>query len=188
MKLSFLVMLIFAAGLSSMAQDKYANTYVCTKGRIHFFSSTALEDIDGTSNVALCVVNTQTRKVSVKVKMTSFEFPKKLMEEHFNENYMESDQYPYGILDAVIVQDIDFTKDGIYDVTLKGTFEVHGVKQEREIPGKVTVKNGQFSTATATFDVKLVDHKIKVPKAVTMNIAEMIKVDVAFTFEKYQKN
>jgi polyisoprenoid-binding protein YceI len=87
----------------------------------------------------------------------------------------------------VIVENIDFTKDGTYDVTLKGTLDMHGVKQAREIKGKLTIKNGAPVRATATFIVKLVDHKIKIPKAVVMNIAEEIKVDVDFTLEKYQK-
>lgn len=168
--------------------DKYANTYACTKGKIHFFSSSPIEDIEATSATAICVLNTETKKVYAKVSMSSFNFKDKLMQEHFNENYMESDKFPYGILDALIAEDFDFTKDGMYDVTLKGSFEVHGIKVEREIKGKLTVKNSQPVNATAIFDVKLVDHKIKIPKAVVMNIAETIKVDIDFAFEKYQKN
>ena len=85
------------------------------------------------------------------------------MEEHFNENYMESDKYEYSSLDGVIVENIDFTKDGVYDVTIKGTLEIHGVKVEREIKGKLTIKNGVPVNGTAKFDIKLADHKIKIP-------------------------
>jgi hypothetical protein len=177
------------AAITLQAQvDKYANTFACTTGKIHFFSATPIEDIDATSEKAVCVLNTLTKKVYAKVAMTTFQFPKELMEEHFNENYVESEKYPYGILDATIVEDIDFTKDGTYDVTLKGTFEVHGVKQEREIKGKLVIKNGQPVSATATFVVKLADHKIKIPKAVVTNIAEDIKIDVDFALSKYTKN
>jgi hypothetical protein len=179
---------ILAAVMLYAQADKYANTYACTTGKIHFFSATPIENIEATSEKAVCVLNTQTKKVYAKVTMTTFSFPKKLMEEHFNENYMESEKYPYGVLDAVIVEDVDFTKDGIYDVTLKGTFEVHGVKQEREIKGKLTIKGGQPANATAAFVVKLADHKIKIPKAVIASIAEEVAVDVNFTFEKYSKN
>jgi hypothetical protein len=170
------------------AQDsKYADTYLCLKGKTHFYASTPLEDIEATSNTTLCVINTETRKVSAKVQMTSFSFRVKLMQEHFNENYIESDKYPYGMLDAVIAENIDFSKDGVYDITLKGTFEVHGVKREREIKGKLTVKNGQPVEATAQFDVKLADHNINIPTAVITKIAEVVKVDVDFKFEKYQQ-
>ena len=174
-------------GMFAHSQDKYANAYVCTKGKIHFFSSSPLEDIEATSNNSVCVVNTQSKKIIAKVTMTSFVFNDKLMQEHFNENYMESDKYPTSILDMTIADDIDFTKDGAYDITLKGTLEMHGNKQDREIKGKLIIKNGAPVNASADFIVALVDHKIKIPKAVMMNIAETIKVDVNFALEKYQK-
>jgi polyisoprenoid-binding protein YceI len=179
------VLLVFLV-LHVSAQDKYANTYVCTKGKIHFFSSTMMEDIEATSNSAVCVLNTQTKKVNSIIKHTSFLFKDKLMQEHFNENYMESDKYPQGMLDMTIQENIDFTKDGTYDVTLKGTLDMHGVKFEREIKGKLTIANGQPTHATATFIVKLSDHKIKVPSIVGANIADDLKVDIDYTFEKYK--
>jgi len=189
MKTCLLLLLTIATTIVANAQgDKYANTYVCSKGVIHFYSATAMENIEATSKTAVCVLNTETKKVYAKVQMTSFEFEKKLMQEHFNENYMESEQYPNGVLDAVVVEDIDFTKDGTYKITLKGTFEVHGVKKAMEIPGELVIKNGQPASATAKFNVKLADHKIQVPKAIVMNIADNIDVDVQFVFEKYQKN
>ncbi len=172
----------------AFAQDnRLGETYVCTKGKTHFFASTPVEDIEATSNSSICVINTKTKKVSAKVLMTSCTFKSGLMQEHFNENYMESGKYPYGVLDAVIVEDIDFSKDGIYDITLKGTFEIHGVKRDKEIKGKLTVKNGQPVGATAAFEVKLVDHDIKIPTAVLTKIAEVVKVDIDYKFEKYQK-
>lgn len=179
---SFLLLVMFVH-----AQDKYATAFVCTKGKIHFFSSSPLEDIEAVSNNAVCVINTQSKKVIAKVTMTSFAFKDRLMQEHFNENYMESDKYPSAILDMMIADDIDFTKDGTYDIILKGTLEMHGVKQQREIKGKLSIKDGAPVSASADFMVKLVDHKIKIPKAVMMNIAEDIKVDVSFALEKYQK-
>lgn len=187
MKYFIVSLLLVAINILSAQDDKYANTYATTKGKIHFFSSSPLEDIEAVTNSAVCVLNTQNKKVISKVTITSFTFKDKLMREHFNENYLESDEFPNAVLDMVIVEDVDFTKDGTYDVTLKGTLEIHGVRQSREIKGKLTVKGGALVNAVADFEVKLVDHKIKIPKAVIMNIAEVIKVDVNFTFEKYQK-
>jgi uncharacterized protein YlzI (FlbEa/FlbD family) len=179
--------LVFATIFSGSFAQGASDTYVCTKGKTHFFASTPIEDIEATSNSTICVINTKTKKVSSKVQMTSCKFKSGLMEEHFNENYMESGKFPYGVLDAVIASDIDFSKDGVYDITLKGTFEIHGVKRDREIKGKLTVKNGEPVAATAEFDVKLVDHDIKIPTAVMSKIAEVVKVDIDFKFEKYQK-
>jgi len=184
-----LLSIVFIAAIFQLSaqDDKYASTYVCTTGKIHFFSASPLEDIEATSNATVCVVNVQTKKVYAKVQQTSFVFKDKLMQEHFNENYMESDKFPTAVLDMAIVENIDFSKDSTYDVTLHGNLDMHGVKQERDIKGKLRVKNGVPVQATATYDVKLVDHGIKIPKAVMMNIAEVIKVDVDFALEKYKK-
>lgn len=170
------------AGLKTNAQQ-----YACKTGKIHFFSKSPIEDIEATSKNAVCVINTTTNKVVAKIPVKTFSFSDKLMEEHFNENYLETDIFPNSGFDAVIAEKIDYTKDGVYDVTLKGTLDLHGVKQAREIKGKLTVKNGQVTNATADFMVKLADHKIKIPKAVVMNIAEEIKVDLNFDFETYNK-
>ena len=117
--LFFSAFLSFVIAVSAQG-DKYANTFACTKGKIHFFSASPLEDIEATSNVAVCVLNTQTKKVYAKVQQASFVFKDKLMQEHFNENYMESDKFPSSVLDMAITDNIDFTKDGVYDITLKG--------------------------------------------------------------------
>jgi polyisoprenoid-binding protein YceI len=138
--------------------------------------------------VAGCVLNTKTKKVYSKIKQTSFVFKDRLMQDHFNENYMETEKFPVAILDMVIVEDLDFTKDGTYDITLKGTLEMHGVKKEREIKGKLTIKNGQPVNATAEFMVKLADHQIKIPSIVGANIAEEVKVSVDYNFEKFHKS
>ena len=184
-----LLVLFLAIGLGAVAQeDKYADSYICQKGMAHFFSATSMENIDATSNVAGCVLNTKTKKVYSKIKQTSFVFKDRLMQDHFNENYMETEKFPVAILDMVIVENIDFSKDGTYDVTLKGTLEMHGVKKEREIKGKLTIKNGQPVNATAEFMVKLADHQIKIPSIVGANIAEDVKVNVDYTFEKFHKS
>jgi polyisoprenoid-binding protein YceI len=182
-----LLMLLAVALFSNAQEDKYADSYICQKGMIHFFSATAMENIDATTNTALCVLNTKTKKVYAKITQTSFVFKDKLMRDHFNENYMETDKFPTGILDMTIVEDQDFKKDGVYDVTLKGTLEMHGVKQEREIKGKLTIKNGQPVNGAAVFMVKLADHKIKIPSVVGANIAEDVQVTIDFNFEKFHK-
>ncbi|MCS6819019.1 MAG: YceI family protein [Chitinophagales bacterium] len=164
------------------------NVYYTQKGKVHFFSKTPLEDIEATTNKGIGTLNTATKKVQAKIPIQSFEFRQKLMQEHFNENYMESDKYPYGSLDATIMEEIDFTKDGNYEITLKGILEIHGVKQPRELKCRLTIQSGEPVRAVSSFDVKLADHKIKIPRAVILNIAEVIKVDVDFELSRYTKN
>jgi len=161
-----------------------AQVFVSPQGRIHFHSSAPLEDIDAISSEGKCELNTATKKVVAQVEIPSFAFPKALMQQHFNDSYMESDKYKYATLDAVIVETVPFKKDGVYKVTLKGTLDIHGVKQNRLIYGKITVKDGQPQSAYAEFEVRLVDHHIKIPNVVIKNIAEVVKVDVNFIFNK----
>jgi polyisoprenoid-binding protein YceI len=179
---NLLLIVAMAAGLTA-----WADQYVARAGKAHFFSATAMENIEATSAIAVCALNTANKKIVVKIKNKSFRFKDGLMEEHFNENYMESDKYEYSTLEGVIADNIDFTKDGVYNVTIHGTLDIHGVKQERDIKGTLTIQHGAPVNGKAKFDVKLADYNIKVPSIVGANIAEAMAVDVDFNFEKYEK-
>ena len=167
----------------------FGQKLVCRDGQVKFLASvpTAIEEVSATNSSASAILEQKTGDVATQVLIKAFKFKVPLMEEHFNENYMESDKIPYSTLDAVIKEKIDFSKDGVYDVTLVGTLDLHGVKVPREIKGKLTVKGGAPVSASSDFMVKLADHKIKIPSVVGVNIAEELKVDVAFDFVKYEK-
>lgn len=175
--------ILFSLGLF-ISHLTYAQVYLSPQGKVHFHSYAPIEDIDAVSSEGECLINGAGNKVTAKVTIKSFVFPKALMQEHFNENYLESEKFPYATLETTIKEPINLKKDGSYKVTLKGTFEIHGVKRACEIPGTLVIKNGQPYSATAAFDIKLVDYNIKVPTAVVMKIAEVIKVDVSFIFNK----
>jgi polyisoprenoid-binding protein YceI len=172
MKIS-LIILLTAISLSVNAQDVYLDT----KGTTSFFASTPLEDIDATSDQTVGAINAKTKDVYFKVKMETFVFRRSLMQEHFNENYMESEKYPYGTFKGTIDQDIDLTKDGTYQVTVTGDLTVHGVAQHRTIPGTLVIK-GKSIDVTTEFDVKVADHKIDIPTVVAQKIAEVVKVKI----------
>ncbi len=183
-----LLMFLLVLSLCSFAQEKnYDNTFATTSGKVHFFSKAPLEDIEAVTQKAIGVFDTKTKKVQAKIPVSSFEFKQKLMQEHFNENYLESDKYPYANLDGVVAEEIDYSNDGVKEVTVKGDLTVHGVKKPRDIKVKITVKDGVPVNVTGEFDIKLIDHKIKIPKAVILNIAEVIKVDLNFDLVKYEK-
>ncbi|MBS1595528.1 MAG: YceI family protein [Bacteroidetes bacterium] len=179
---SILTALTLVLCLSLSAQE-----YVDKKGTVHFLSEATIENIEATTHSAGSAINTVSKRVVAKIPIITFKFKDKLMEEHFNENYLESDKYPYGVLNGTIVEAIDFTKDGVYDVTVKGTFEIHGVKHEQEVKGKLTIKNGAPASATAAFGIKLSDYKIRIPSLLGANISEGVNVDVNFNYEKFEK-
>ncbi len=161
--------------------------YFTTSGKTHFFSSTPLEDIEAINLKSVCAFNTETSKVSANIPVKSFKFRDELMEAHFNENYLESDKYPNAKLTGTLKAPVDYSKDGTVEVVVLGKLEIHGVTVEREIPCKLTIKDGAPSKVTSEFDVVLSDHKIKIPKALFTNIAEVIKVDLSYDLVKYTK-
>ncbi len=153
---------------------------------ISFFSKSPLEDIDATSKKVTVVMKTTTNDIQFAVPMISFKFPKPLMEEHFNENYVESTKFPACTFKGKINETIDFTKDGEHKVTVKGTMDLHGVTKEVESTGTITVKGTDIIVAS-TFKIKIADYNIKVPSLYVQNIAEIVDVKVNATLEPFTK-
>jgi polyisoprenoid-binding protein YceI len=165
-----------------------AQVYVSKTSMVHFFSATALENIEAKTGAAASAFNTQTGDVSIKIPVKSFKFSSNLMEEHFNENYMETEKFPNADFKGKIVdlKAIDFTKDGEYTVGIAGDLTVHGVKKPRTITAIFTIKDKQI-TGTSKFDIVLDDHKVERPKLVIEKIAEKVAVDVKFEYIPYVK-
>ena len=173
---------LLGISLIFMSFSSFSQLYIAKTGETGFYSETPLENIAALNKQVTAAIKAETGDVAVKMQMTQFQFPNKLMQEHFNENYMESSKYPIGTFTGKIQEKIDFSKDGVYDVSTKGIFTIHGVKQDRTMTGKLTVK-GSTLTLVSNFAVKLVDHKIDVPKIVFAKIAEDISVKNTFVFE-----
>ena len=173
MKKAALLLLALTAGALSVS----AQVYKGKKTKIDFFSYTPMENISATDTVATMLLNSKTGDVIANIVVKGFVFPNSLMQEHFNENYMESDKFPKASFMGKIQETIDYSKDGTYPVTMKGKLTVHGVAQDRTINGTLTVK-GKTVTIDCKFDIKLADHNIKVPEAVGQKIAESINVTV----------
>ncbi|WP_082435160.1 YceI family protein [Pedobacter sp. Hv1] len=157
-----------------------AQTLIGKTIKVNLFSSTPVEDIKASSNMGTAVLVTQTQELAVQVSIKSLVFDKKLMQEHFNENYMESDKYPLAKFKGTIEPKIDWTKDGEYAVSAKGVLSVHGVDQPRNINGKISIKNG-IVNLDSSFEVTCVAHQIKIPRLVFAKIAEVIQLKVSGT-------
>jgi polyisoprenoid-binding protein YceI len=102
------------------------------------------------------------------------------MEEHFNENYLESDKYPDATFSGKIEPLIDFSKPGTYPVKAKGKLKMHGVEVEREFTGTITVNADKTAELKCDMEVPLADHKIEKPQLVMVKIADKIAVKVDF--------
>lgn len=177
MKHIVIVLLAWMSVTNQAGQD----LYVCKNARITLFSTAPIEDIKAVTSSGVSVFNAATGELDLSVSIRSFQFDKSKMQEHFNENYMESDKYPRATFKGTIKEHIDVTKNGSFPVNVTGVLDVHGVKQTRTIPGNVSVSNGVI-TMTSEFMVKCVDHKIEIPTLVFHNIAESIKMTVSATY------
>lgn len=173
--------LFFLACLSNSI-SKAQTTYVGNGATVSFFSSTPLEDIEGISKNGLSALDINTGDIVFKVKNTTFQFKKKLMQEHFNENYMESEQYPFSEFKGKINDPSKLKSDGTYQCTVSGLLTVHGVAKNYTTPVKITVNKGTI-TAACSFKVKTADHGIEVPTIVIKNIAEILDVKVAAIYQ-----
>ena len=151
--------------------------YFTKTGTISFMAGTSVEDIDGVNKSVTSVFDTSTGQIEFAVLIKGFEFKRGLMQEHFNENYMESEMYKKATFKGKFedVAQINFKKDGSYKVVVKGTLEIHGVKKEIEVPGVIKVTNGIISSE-ATFKIVLEDYNIKIPGAVKDKISPTAEI------------
>jgi hypothetical protein len=161
--------------------------YVCKNAKVNIYSSAPIEDIEATAFNGASVYNAATGELDFSVPIRGFHFPKALMQEHFNENYIESDKYPKATFKGKIQEHPDLSKDGTYPVTATGDFQIHGVTQARTITGNLTVSNGVV-TMSSEFMVKCADHHIDIPQIVFHHIAESIRVRVNATYSLLKNN
>jgi polyisoprenoid-binding protein YceI len=146
-------------------------------GNVSFKSDAPMELIEAETETIVGLIDTQKKTFAFRVPVSSFEgFNSPLQREHFNENYLETNRYPYTQFSGEIEGEVDFKKAGSYEVTAKGIFDIHGIQRERAINAVVTVaRNGDVEIETQ-FVVRLADHDIKIPTIVRYKIAETINV------------
>lgn len=147
-------------------------------GQISFTSKGVLETIKAQNKTVTCVLDAQTGQLQFSVIMRGFEFRKALMQEHFNENYVESDKYPNAEFKGQISSPLpDLSKEGSYPVKVKGKMTIHGITQELSTDGKLTVQQGGVK-ADAAFNILLSDYKIRIPSIVKNNLSNTVNIAV----------
>jgi len=166
---------LFLSVLAVSAQQKL----ITQTGKITFDAGTGIEDIIAVNKGVTAAINPKTGKMQFKMDIAGFEFKRQLMQDHFNENYMESEKYPNASFSGNITNadKVNFAKDGKYNVQVKGTLEIHGVKNEVEAEGVVTVK-GKEVNSQAEFSIQLDDYKINVPRVAKEKLSNTVKIMV----------
>lgn len=166
----------------------FAQKYFTKTGHISFFSTTPVEDIEAHNYQVSSVLNYENGEIVFSLLMKGFEFEKALMQEHFNEKYVESDEFPKAKFVGAIkdYKAFDLTTDGTYEVLIVGEMTIHGVTKKVEATGTFTVKDGKLN-ADAKFPLTIEDYEINIPSVVSDKIAKEVSISVAMDYKLYGK-
>jgi len=177
---SFIFLISLCSSLSGNGQN-----YMTKNGFIGFYSKTPLEDIRAENNQVYAILDPASHHLAFAVLLKGFLFTKELMQEHFNENYVESDKYPKSTFSGVCSGEMDLTKDGIYQVVIKGDLNLHGVTKPIETTAQLDVKNEHIK-GVSVFKLKPEDFNITIPGIVRDKIAGemMVKVQIDWVLTK----
>jgi polyisoprenoid-binding protein YceI len=171
-----LFLLLFFAYLPANSQK-----YSLEKSSVSFFSEAPIENITAQNSKTSSLLNATSGEVVFSIPIKEFKFDKSLMQEHFNDKYMESDRYPKAIFQGKFLN-LNLDGKGEQNVRALGKLTMHGVTREIDVPGTVEIASNLL-LARATFLVKLKDYKIKVPQLLWNNIAQEVKITVEFTYK-----
>jgi hypothetical protein len=168
------------------ATSSFGQKYFTKTGKI-FFDATATnspEKITGVNRGVTCVVDIKNGNIQFAALMKSFEFERALMQEHFNENYIESEKYPKAEFKGIISDNaaVDYLKDGTYTVKVKGKLTMHGETKDIETTGKIIIQGGKINTA-ADFIVEVADFKVSIPGLVADKVSKTVKIIVNCSLE-----
>jgi polyisoprenoid-binding protein YceI len=173
-------MLLLAVAATVQAQGRYFTK----TGRITFYSDAPLEDIEAANKTASAVLDAKTGQLQFAVLMKGFEFKKALMQEHFNENYVESHKYPKAEFRGNISNnhEVNYAKEGTYPAKVKGQLVLHGVSRDIEVPATLQVQGGKID-GKATFPVRVADYNIAIPSLMKDKISNTVSVTVQVKLE-----
>lgn len=180
-------LLLISAILLATTSWSQAQKYLSRDGHIWFYSSTPVEDIEAHNHLSTAIVDIESGEVIVSVLIKSFEFEKALMQEHFNENYMESDEFPKSTFKGKItnIDEIDFSKPGTYEAQVSGKLSIHG--QDKNIDTKVQIQVTEVGfSVEGTFVVAPEDYAIHIPGIVRNKIAKELDVHIDINFKPYK--
>ena len=171
--------LTFFMIISLLFLSANAQKYMTKNGYIGFYSHTPMEDIKADNNQVAGVLDTSTGEMVFQALIKSFRFDRALMEEHFNENYMESEKFPKSIFKGKItnIKSVNFSKNGTYEVTVEGDLTIHDVTNKISTKGTIEVVTGGIN-ASSKFKIVPEDYKISIPGVVREKISKDLEVTV----------
>jgi hypothetical protein len=186
MKKIFLSLAFIAICLASQAQTKFFTK----NGKITFDATSASspEKISAINEKATSILEVSTGALEFAILMKAFNFEKALMQEHFNENYVESDEYPKAVFKGSVLNmsTVDLKKDGDYKVNIKGMMTLHGETKEVTATGTLTVKDNAITNGKSSFSIPLEDYKIIIPTLVKDKVAKDAQIIVEINYQPFK--
>jgi hypothetical protein len=151
---------------------------------VSFFSATPVENIDAMNKQVSSILNLENGQFAFLVPIKGFEFEKALMQEHFNENYLESDKFPTAKFTGLIAEHakINLSENAKHSLNLKGIMIIHGESKEIEQDVMVIIENGKLRLK-ADFTVMASDFGVEIPAAKADNISNSLAVKVDATYD-----
>ncbi|MCC3151803.1 YceI family protein [Hymenobacter sp. BT770] len=179
MKRSLLLLFLL---LTALGHAQAQNKYMTKNGRVSFFSSSPLEDIEAKNQQVAAVLDFNTSQLAFAVPIKGFVFKRSLMQEHFNENFMESDKYPKATFSGRFLgfDATTLATAGPHNVQVEGDLMIHGVTHHIQVPASVELRGSQL-VAFSMFPVAPADYNIKIPALVRDHIAKVVSVRVDLT-------
>ena len=174
--ISFFIYIFFISNLN-------AQQFVGKNGKISFYSETPLENISAVNNNVRAVYDSKKKELVFQLRIEDFIFPIKLMQEHFNENYLESDIYPISNFQGKILS--EKSKNNSDKTKVEGDLMIHGITNLITVEGDLIEKNNSVYIST-DFTIRLKDYDIDVPKIVFYKIAQIIDISVEIKLDKIQ--
>lgn len=169
-----LLSLLLALHAASVGQR-----HITRNGTIRFFSEAPLENIEAVNKQVSSALDLETGEFVFRVLMRAFQFEKALMQEHFNDNFVESHNHPNAnfVGRVVNLHEIDIGSRTPQEVTVEGRLTIKGVTREISETGSLTWKEGVIM-GESVFSILLADYDIRIPAAVSRNISPEIEISV----------
>ncbi len=181
MKKTLILLALLSLGTASFAQKFMTRT-----ANVGFFSEAPLENIEARTSSGTGIIDMATGDMAFRVPINTFQFEKALMQEHFNENYMESDRFPNAEFKGKITNlaQVNLGRDGSYPATVEGQMTIHGITQNVKEVGSIRVA-GERISVTSEFLVRVADYQIQIPSVMVDNIAKVVKVKLVADMQPF---
>lgn len=178
------LLILFVITLSSFSQQ-----YITRDGITEFDGSkAAFEPIKAKNNSSISIIDIENGGIAALIYIKDFNFRLGLMQEHFNENYLESNKFPKSTFEGDI-KDFDFNKltNDFKNYYIQGKLTIKGVTQIVNTEAQLRLIDEKLELK-CNFNILLSDFKIKIPRVVFKKIDEKVKINLNFKYEKNNKS